>query len=85
MPLPLPLTPILHQVQAGSNPNPTPTPTPTPAPTPTPNQVWRMPSARAFDACDFSAATELAGTSYGGVAATPTWAGSATPTCTRPS
>ena len=28
-----------------------------------------MPSARAFDACDFSAATELAGTSYGGVAA----------------
>ena len=33
------------------------------------HNVWRMPSARAFDACDFSAATELAGTSYGGVAA----------------
>ena len=30
--------------------------------------MWRMPSARAFHECDFSGATELAGTAYGGVA-----------------
>ena len=33
------------------------------------HNVWRMPSAEAFEACDFSAATELAGVAYGGVAA----------------
>ena len=32
------------------------------------HNVWRMPSAEAFDACDFSAAFELFSATHGGVA-----------------